>query len=314
MTPAPDLLERFRRDLDALIGPGASLGLAVSGGPDSVALLLLAAAIRPVEAATVDHGLRAGSAHEAAMVARLCRERNVAHRILKLDWTEPLGSSVQAQARERRYQALECWALERGLTAVATAHHVDDQAETLLMRVARGAGAGGLAGIQPRRAIRQASAVQLVRPLLGWRRDELRAIVAAAAIDPVADPGNDDEQFDRTRARRLLADTPWLEAPRLAASAAHLADAGQALDWAAEREFAVRWNGTAGTLDPGGLPRELKRRLLLKALRSLGCDAPAGPKLMSAIDVLDAGGVTTLAGLKLEGGPPWRLSPAPPRR
>ena len=319
MTPAPDLVDRFACVLDALIAPDARLGIAVSGGPDSLALLLLAAAARPglVEAATVDHGLRAEAAGEAAMVAVVCGRLDVPHAALVLDaHAAPLCGSFQDWARTARYEALEHWARDRDLAGVATAHHADDQAETMLMRLARGSGVAGLSGIRRRRPIEQGSSVQLVRPLLGWSRAELRSIVSAAGLDPVDDPCNADDRFDRTQVRRLLADTPWLQPSRLAASAANLADAEQALDWIAAREFDARadWAGPALILDPSDLPRELKRRLLARAIATFGCDEPGGPKLVAALDVLDCGGTTTLAGLKLEGGATWRLSCAPPRR
>ena len=314
-----DTLARFAGELDALSPAGRKLGVAVSGGPDSVALLLLAAGARPgrVEAATVDHGLREGSAAEAQMVARLCDRLGVAHAVLALDWPEPPEANVQARARDARYAALGQWALERGIDDVASAHHLDDQAETLLLRVARGAGVGGLAAMAPSRPLTSGDdRVRLIRPLLGWRRDELRAVPAAAGIVPVEDPANSDARFDRTRARSLLAATAWLDPLRLAAVAGHAADAGQALDWTAGQEFDRRQqdDGDGLSLDPSGLPRELKRRLLLLALRQLGGTDPPGPQLIDALDRLERGETTTLAGLKLAGGARWRLSPAPPRR
>lgn len=318
MMPAPPLVDRFRRDLDALVPADARLGVAVSGGPDSLALLLLATAARPgnVEAATVDHGLRPESAAEAAMVASLCEELGLRHSTLPVHPQAPLASNLQAWARAQRYDKLTAWAAELGLTAIATAHHADDQAETILMRLARGAGVGGLAGVQRRRAVLKDHPVDLVRPLLGWRRSELEAIVDHARLNPVRDPSNADERFDRTRARDLLTATDWLEPPRLASSASHLADAEEALEWITEREFDARVtsDGSGLTVDPAGLPRELRRRLLAKGIAAFGCEDPPGPKLIAALDQLEAGGVTTLAGLKLEGGSTWRITSAPPRR
>lgn len=308
-------MQRFAADLDALSEPGSSIGIAVSGGPDSLALLLLAAAARPglVEAATVDHGLRRESRSEAERVAQVCAGLAVPHAILPADAEAP-AANLQAWARELRYRLLAGWAAARGIAAVATGHHLDDQAETFLMRLARGSGIGGLAGVQPSRLL--GSGVRLVRPLLDWRRRELRAIVDAAGLTPVEDPSNSDERFDRSRARALLASTEWLEPRRLAAVADHCLDAERALDWAGSREFEAR-RGRAGdalTLDPSGLPRELRRRLLLHAIDLMTGETPSGPKLMAAIGALENGGTTTIAGLKLEGGSCWRLSPAPPRK
>src|SRR4051794_20667325 len=144
-----DLRDRFVRDLDALSASGARIGIAVSGGPDSLALLLLAAAARPgkIDAATVDHGLRPGSREEAEMVAGVCAILGVPHAILTAQWENRPISAIQERAREERYRLLAHWAKERELDAIATAHHLDDQAETLLMRLARGSGVRGLAGM-----------------------------------------------------------------------------------------------------------------------------------------------------------------------
>jgi tRNA(Ile)-lysidine synthase len=157
--------------------------------------------------------------------------------------------------------------------------------------------------------------VLLVRPLLGWRRDELRAIVEAAALQAVDDPANSDPRHDRTHARNLLASASWLDAARLAASAANLADSEEALSFAAARLYDERRRDTGEVveLDTSGLPRELKRRLLLLALQQLGAPPPRGPELMRLIATAEAGGTATLAGVKLEGGTVWGLSPAPPR-
>ena len=125
----------------------------MSGGPDSLALLLLAAAARPgqIEAATVDHGLRPEARDEADMVADDLRRGSACpHAILTARWSEVPETAIQERARNQRYRLLGYWAEERGLDALATAHHADDQAETLLMRLARGSGVRGLAGMRPR--------------------------------------------------------------------------------------------------------------------------------------------------------------------
>src|SRR5690606_9722008 len=134
MRPAAGAVQRFAEGLDALIAREERVGLAVSGGPDSLALLLLAAAARPglVAVATVDHGLRPASADEAAMVAEVCSQLGVSHRTLLTDWPEPPQANIQSAARAMRYRLLGEWAEEQGLPAIATAHHADDQAETLL--------------------------------------------------------------------------------------------------------------------------------------------------------------------------------------
>lgn len=314
LVPDPDLISRFEADLAPLVADDARIGIAVSGGPDSLALLLLAAAARPgrIEAATVDHGLRKESRAEAAFVHGICGSVGVRHATLTV--TLATGSSLQAQARAARYHALGDWAIERGLDAVASAHHVDDQAETLLMRMARGAGLGGLVGVRQTRPLE--AGIPVIRPLLDWRREELAAIVAAAGITPVDDPANRDPRHDRSRFRGMLAEAEWADAERLAASARWLAEADEALEWALTPLIQTRLvqRGAALTIDAEGLPRELQRRLLLAGFDRLGAHRPRGPELDRARKALKAGKAATLAGLKLEPGPPWVLSPAPPRR
>ena len=314
LTPASELVARFRDDLAPLAEADSRLGIAVSGGPDSLALLLLAAAARSggVEAATVDHQLRKGSSGEAAFVRSICSRLGVRHVTLPVKVAP--GSSVQAQARRARYDALGEWAIARDLGAVATGHHVDDQAETLLMRMARGAGLRGLVGVRHTRPLEPG--VTLVRPLLGWRRAELGAIVAASGITPVDDPANRDPRHDRSRFRGMLADAEWADAERLAASARWLADADEALEWALKPLLDTRVKPTDGgiTVDAQGLPRELQRRLLVAGFDRMGSHRPRGPEIDRARKSLRAGKPATLAGLKLDPGPPWKLSVAPPRR
>ena len=316
MTPAAEAIERFAADLDALAPNAARIGLAVSGGPDSLALLLLSAAARPgqVEAATVDHGLRSESAKEAGTVASLCERLGVRHQTLLADWSEPPTANIQAEARALRYRLLNDWAVERALPVLATGHHADDQAETLLMRLARGAGVRGLGGTRERRALSEE--VMLIRPLLGWRKAELAELVAAAGIEAVDDPSNRDPRHDRSRIRQFLGKSDWADPARLAASAAALRDADEALDWALAPLLSsrIRKNGDTLIIEPFDLPRELKRRLLLAAFAELGAPAPRGPDLIRAMVSIQAGETVTLSGLKLEGGPLWRLSLAPPRR
>ncbi len=321
MRLSPDLLALFTADLDTLVAPDARVGIAVSGGPDSLALLLLAHHVRPglIEAATVDHALRAGSAEEAQTVAETCAQFGIPHSILTARWlSRPVGN-VQARARAERYALLGEWAAGRGLAAVATAHHGDDQAETLLMRLGRAAGVTGLSGIRPVADLPggpSAPAVKLIRPLLGWRRSTLGQIVEQAGVKPVADPANEDERHDRTRVRRWMAGAQWADVPRLASTATYLREADEALEWALKPLLGDRLSEADGAiaLDPRGLPRELQRRLLLAALARLGAAGPRGPDLSAALDRMVGGETTTLAGLKLQGGATWRVGHAPPRR
>jgi tRNA(Ile)-lysidine synthase len=314
------LVSRFRLDLEAVAGADAGgLGLAVSGGPDSLALLLLAQAAFPgrIGAATVDHGLRAGSLSEAEAVARLCAEIGVPHRILTAR-VEAAGEGLQAAARAVRYSALAAWMDREGLGLLVTAHHCDDQAETLLMRLNRGSGVAGLAGVRAAGPVPGAGGrLRLCRPLLGWRRSELQAVVAAAGVEPAVDPSNSDERFDRARLRLRLGEAPWLDPAALARSAAFLAEAEAALEWAAGPLFAARAGVEEGavTLRPAGLPPELLRRLVLRCLLQLAPGAnPRGEALAGFIGKLEEGGAATLCEVKGRGGETWRFERAPPRR
>jgi tRNA(Ile)-lysidine synthase len=302
---------RFRADLARLTDAGR-LGLAISGGPDSMALLHLAAAALPgrVEAATVDHRLRPEAAAEAGLVARACAALAVPHRTLAV--RVPAEASVQAAARRARYDALARWCRERGLAALATAHHADDQAETLLMRLARGAGLPGLSGI---RESRDLGGVLLVRPLLGWRRAELAAIVADVAT--VTDPSNADPHYDRTHVRALLAAAGGTIDPlRITASAAHLAEAEAALRWLADegiRSRVERFGDGRIAADLEGLPREIRRRILAKLIGE--ADSPVdGPTLETAMTRLETGRHATVGGVKLSPGNRILIEKAPPRR
>lgn len=319
-TPPPHLVQRFTRDLGAFT-PGTRLGLAVSGGPDSLALFLLAHAAFPdrIEAATVDHGLRPEAADEAAAVARLCAALGVPHATLSAS-VAPGGPGLQANARHARYAALGRWIADRDLPVLLTAHHADDQAETLLMRLNRGSGVGGLAGIRPRGPLPGSSAPGgpgLVRPLLAWRRAELAAIVADAGLRPAQDPSNLDPAFDRARLRAQLADAPWLDPAALARAAAHLADAEEALAWTADRLWAerARVDGGSLALDGADLPPELELRLLRRSLATLAPNAtPRSAELLRLRDTLQRGDTAILAGVLARGGRPWCFSLAPARR
>ena len=308
LTPPRALVDRFAADLDPLVPSDTNLGIAVSGGPDSLALLLLAAAARPgkVEAATVDHGLRKTSAAEARFVASICDGLGVAHHVLHARVSP--GASLQAQARNARYRVLGAWAIECDLGAVASAHHADDQAETLLMRLARGAGLSGLAATRRRRVLEPG--VALVRPLLDWRRAELGEIVANAKLTAIDDPTNRDPRHDRTRFRGLLAEADWADPERLASSARWLADADEAIEWAMEGLVGSRLSqdDSGIAIDPAGLPRELQRRLLLAAFDRLDAPRPRGPDLDRALACLGAGKKSTLSGLRLTGGATWNVS------
>ena len=318
----PQPAERFRGDLEALAPAPERLGLAVSGGPDSLALLILAHTACPgrIAAATVDHGLRPANAAEARQVAELCAKLACPHSTLAV--AVPDGrAGLQAEARAARYEALRLWAESEHIPLLLTAHHADDQAETLLMRLQRGAGIAGLSGIRPTRPL--GPNVTLARPLLGWTKEELTQIVRDAGLEPADDPSNRDPRFGRTAARAFLAANSALEPRRLARAAAALREADEALEWQADRLWTERVASADGEwrLDLADLPRELRRRLLTRAIAAARAHHGLEPPWTGAEDVepllstLEAGAAATRAGLKAAAdGPAWHLTLAPPRR
>jgi tRNA(Ile)-lysidine synthase len=226
-----------------------------SGGADSLALLALAvdAALAPV-AVHVDHGLRPGSDREAAVVADVAARLGARFDARRVKVAE--GANLEARARTSRYDALEAARVEHGATAVLVGHTADDQAETVLLNLLRGSGSAGLAGMPARRG-------NVVRPLLGSRRADVRAECARRELVPVDDPSNDDLVFRRNWIRHEV--LPLLErgagrdlTPVLARQAEVLRAESDFLDGLAR----AAWPGDAGARarDLAALPEPLARR------------------------------------------------------
>jgi tRNA(Ile)-lysidine synthase len=266
----------------------ASFAVAVSGGGDSMALLHLLHEACPgrVNALTVDHGLRAESEQEAAQVAQWCAALHVPH--VTLPWVHgAITGNVQAQARVARYALMRDWCEAQRVPYLLTGHNRDDVVETLLMRLARGAGVRGL-GTMP--AVRPLSPqVTLLRPLLDMSHAMLLDILRARNQPWIEDPSNQNSIYDRVKMRQLLA-SGLLDPDRLAHSANALASANEALDWAMDRVFAEQAFAEAGVVtfrsrdDLLALPRELIRRLLLKAMEQ--ARGPALPPRQEEIERL----------------------------
>jgi tRNA(Ile)-lysidine synthase len=308
--PPDGAVTRFRTDFSNCGGQtDTPIGVAVSGGADSLALLLLAKAAFPeIEAATVDHGLRESGADEARFVAAICAQLAVPHAILTLGAAE--RGNVSAWARRARYEALADWAETRGIAQLMTAHHADDQLETMIMRLNRGAGVAGLAGVRAQRD-------GLLRPLLSWRKVELEMIAKGCGLVAVDDPTNRDDRFDRARLRKELAKADWLDPVSASHSAAALAEAEAALVWTAlaygNRRCAVK-DGVV-SFDPRSLPRELLRRITLACLVKVNPNAaPRGEELDRLLAGLADGRTATLGGVKCIGGTFWLFSAAPAHR
>jgi tRNA(Ile)-lysidine synthase len=308
--------------------------LAVSGGPDSIALMWLAARWRRAVkkgprliAATVDHGLRPEAAREAREVKRLAGTLEVPHRTLRWTGTKP-NTGLPAAAREARYRLLAQAARASGATHILTAHTRDDQAETLLMRMLRGSGIAGLAAMA-RETDRDG--VRLARPLLDVSKSQLVATLKKAGIGFADDPTNRDTAFTRPRLRVLmpaLADEGG-DSRNLARLASRLARANAAIEVladGAERYLALQGYDPARGYDAAAfvaLPDEIRLRLLKRAIDRFGHEGPAElgkvETLLVALDQAAGAGAgklrSTLAGalISLDKGR-IRVEPAPPRR
>lgn len=282
--------------------------LAVSGGSDSMALMTLAARWRrlgfgsrtKIIVATVDHGLRPGSAEDACWVCEQARALGFPHTTLAWLGDKP-ATGIQDAAREARYRLLEDHARGQGgaPAAIVTAHTEDDQAETLLMRLARGSGVDGLAAMRPVRPLSADGRVVLLRPLLGFAKRRLTAELVAAGISWRDDPSNDRLDFERVRVRAA-----WpalaalgLSSGKLALSARRLARAGDALDRAAGDLFACTVDvhgGIFAGIDRAKLtaaPGEIALRVVQRVLQAFGGEArPARLAQVESLWVSLAGG------------------------
>ncbi len=272
-------------DYEALFGDLAAargLLLAVSGGPDSIALLLLVDRWRrgrdvPVAVATVDHGLRAGSADEAVSVAELCKAHGLPHYTLR--WTgEKPDAAIQEKAREARYRLLSDCAEAIGADTIVTGHHADDQAETILMRLTRGSGIAGLAGMAN---VSQRGNLRLARPLLGVTKADLVALCRTEGVSFVEDPGNIDARFRRV-ALRALGDTlvrEGLDGGSLRRLGRRAARAEAALRWAEARAadaLPIRIEDDVVLIEAASLaalPAELVLRVLAQYILRSGSNA-----------------------------------------
>jgi tRNA(Ile)-lysidine synthase len=270
-------------DAEALFAPLApcpALLLAVSGGPDSTALMLLAArwsgrAQKTIEIATVDHGLRAESRAEAESVARAAAALGFRCHLLRWDGEKP-KARLQERARDARYALLahRARALAPG-AAIVTAHHAEDQAETILFRLTRGSGVAGLAGMSE---VGEMNGVALLRPLLSVTKAALIALCVAEGAEYARDPGNENPAFARVRLRGLAGAlaAQGLDAYALRRLGARAATADEALRHCAAElgERALRSRDAAGARFDAAVfratPVELMRRALGAEIERLG--------------------------------------------
>jgi tRNA(Ile)-lysidine synthase len=304
MTHEAQLPIALREASEALArtAPFDHLILAVSGGPDSMALLVLAAECFAhkgegaplVSVATVDHGLRPESAAEAAFVASEAQRLGLSHTTLHWIGEKP-AAGIAAAARTARYRLLDEHArsFPAGRVAVVTAHHLDDQAETFVMRLARGSGVSGLAAMAAERPLIEGSPVQLVRPFLAFPKSRLVATLEARGVPFFNDPTNNDERYERVRVRQVL---PALEdagvtPAAFASSARRLGEAEAALRYADDRFVATLdlsfGNEVFASLNAGAFregPSLLRQRALARLIARYG-GASQKPQLSEIEDL-----------------------------
>ncbi len=311
---APVTDEDFSR-LMAALGPfeaAPRLGVAVSGGADSMALTLLAARWArerggEVLALTVDHRLRPDSSSEALRVAEWLAQAGISHQTLVWEGEKP-ATGLQAAARDARYRLLGEACAAQGILHLLLAHHRDDQAETLLLRLGRGSGLEGLASMAPERPTPWG---RVLRPLLSTPRAALEATLRRQGQAWISDPSNRNTSFGRVRLRNLAAKlaAEGLTAERLAATAGRLARAQEAIEAmvaeAAARHVALDVAGYA-IVRPAGLaslPDEVGLRLLSRLLLAVGGEAytPRLERLERLLGAVMAGlrAARTLAGCRI---------------
>ncbi|TNJ42028.1 tRNA lysidine(34) synthetase TilS [Phaeobacter sp. B1627] len=308
LTPSAEALTtEILRQIGVPLPP--SLGVAVSGGSDSLALMYLLADLvagteTQLHVATVDHGLRAESRGEAEAVATHAAGLGLSHDILT--WQNPADQgNLQGAARAARYRLLGDWAKSRGIAQVAVGHTADDQAETVLMRLRRASGVTGLSGMPVRH---HRDGVEILRPMLGLRRRDLRDFLLSRDISWSDDPSNQDRRFERVRIRdafRAL-EPLGVTAEALAAVAENMRMAEAALSQAtqaAATDIACLRYG-AVMIDAAGfeqLPEDLARRLVVRALAyvSGAVYPPRRMALQDAMRAMQAGRSTTIQGCRI---------------
>jgi tRNA(Ile)-lysidine synthase len=321
--------------LDRTARAGRAVLLAVSGGPDSSALMHAAALAgasglsgASVRVATVDHGLRSGSAAEAACVARAAGALCLPHATLR--WTGPKpGAGLQEAARSARYALLAAHAEAVGAGLVLTGHTRDDQAETVLLRLAAGTGLAGLGGMRAERAL--APGIGLGRPFLNLPKSALVAWCAARGIVPLTDPSNADPRFARGRLRAAwpALEREGLTPARLARLAERAVRDEAALGQAAARalDAALRPGTDAGLRLDGTVLAALPEAVALRCLDRALARAGAAPRRLERLEALvlesllpalrsRAAVRRSLAGFLVttDAAGTVTLTPAPPRR
>ncbi|WP_415921236.1 tRNA lysidine(34) synthetase TilS [Tateyamaria sp. SN6-1] len=302
------LIDPLIEAIDEAVGhrPPERMGVAVSGGGDSIALLSALARYTTdrkidLHVITIDHGLRPEFKSEVAVVTSLCQKLNLQHHLEYWSGWDGAGN-MQAEAREGRYALMADWAYAHQIEYIALGHTADDQAETFLMRLARSAGVDGLSAMSPRHV---RHGITWVRPFLRVKREDLRLYLQAAGLQWADDPSNANRDFERVRVRdaiTLLA-TVGVSVEAIVDVTEHMKQARDALDWQTflvARDM-VQIEAGAVLMDVNlfrAQPVEIKRRLLIHSIMWLtGHPYPARREGMARVmDAVNAGQTMTLQG------------------
>ena len=269
---------------------------------------------------TVNHGLRAEAVNECRLVEHLCGEIGVPCTVIDIMLAK---GNVQQEARRARYEALAKWAMRERLETILTAHHADDQAETLLMRLNRGSGLAGLAGVRERRMI-EGTPIEVTRPLLGFRRGELQAVIDGAGVAVVNDPSNRDTAYDRVRLRQGLERSDWIDVGGVARSARLIEESWSMVEGLAAEDVTLhtKRHGEAFAYDPFAASKILRAPVWIEVVRMIAGDlgvALARADAAKIVTALQDARKVNVGGLSAEviedqGAKIWSFRREPPRR
>ncbi len=313
--PSPQSLEELFAENIKKFNYVSKFVVAVSGGADSMAIVLLAndwarENNKEIVAVTVDHGLRAGSKNEAEKVSKWLANKNIKHTILMWEGDKP-ESNIQANARDARYRLLTEFCKNEDVDALFVAHNKQDQAETILLRIMRGSGVDGLSAIAEETEINQ---VKIVRPLLFANKQDLRGFLQRNNQEWIEDPSNKNEKYDRIVVRNFIerSKEPDLLVARLADTATNMARSRAYIEQKVAEEFEqiVDIRGEEAYVDHAGfcaLHEESAYRILSQIITKIGGKyyKPRFEKLKSLYKKIvqnKLGSGTTLGGCEVKCG------------
>ncbi|MGL1919599.1 MAG: tRNA lysidine(34) synthetase TilS [Hyphomicrobiales bacterium] len=296
--------QKIQSNLASFITNEACVAVAVSGGGDSMALLLALHSLtetpdKPLKivALTVDHNLRENAKEEAKQVGIWCQNLGIEHQVLTWQFEQAPTTAIQEKARNARYQLMGDYCAGHGIQKLFVAHNLEDNAETMFMRLKRGAGLKGLSSIAEvsQRIVKASQTIQIIRPLLDIEREELRSYLRDHKQAWFDDVSNENEKFERVKIRNHLNNADIFTHKTLAKSAKRLAVADDAIEFYVERF----WQENVKLLNRGiatlaydlllDLPREIKLRILARLVWSIGGkpNPPRWQKIETALDQVE---------------------------